>query len=459
MRKRHYKLPIGILLVLTIVSFSQCKKDMIAAPDPDAKISKQLAATAGTVSAPQLLDLSGVVPDGGYGYKIIGNFGTQSDSNENMNASSLRLYENGVELQSPHNYHVDIREEGGGLYSHFGKALHFSTSDNTDPRRNGRTYTYTIGGSLVGRAPSAQPSPIQNSGIDMEKPFGYAMMNGETTGGQGGERIVVTNYYELKKALDNRVPTIVEISGKIVGVGYLNVRSNMTVVGRKGSVIEGVALLAYNVQNVIFRNLTIRNVIGITNIMIKESSHHVWVDHCDLSSNRDFYWGYFDGLLDIGNEASYVTVSRNKLHDNYGAFLIGFADSRTSDRGNLKVTVYGNYLYNISERQPCVRFGNMHVFNNYMRDGGYAIGSTMDATVRLDNNVFENIRTPIKTDFNARPGFVSGIASNLFKSCGENRLKLGESNWVPEYEYQSKLIPVDRVQSEVLANSGAILNL
>ena len=41
--------------------------------------------------------------------------------------------------------HADIRSLGGGRFSHWGNNLFFSASDNTDPRTNGRTYTYQIG--------------------------------------------------------------------------------------------------------------------------------------------------------------------------------------------------------------------------------------------------------------------------------------------------------------------------
>src|SRR5690606_21423238 len=101
--------------------------------------------------------------------------------------------------------------------------------------------------------------------------------------------------------------------------------------------------------------------------------------------------------------------------------LIGSGDQQTTDIGHLRVTMYGNYFYNISERQPSTRFGYMHVFNNYFRNGsGYAIGSTMNATVRTDNNYFENQNIPIYTNYNAKPGVVSGANTNIYKNSGAN---------------------------------------
>jgi hypothetical protein len=56
-------------------------------------------------------------------------------------ASSLRLYEDGNEIGPARAAHVDIRAAGGGRFSHWGRELYFSTSDNSDPRTNGRAYT------------------------------------------------------------------------------------------------------------------------------------------------------------------------------------------------------------------------------------------------------------------------------------------------------------------------------
>jgi hypothetical protein len=55
--------------------------------------------------------------------------------------SRLVLYEDGKALGPRHAAHADIRGIGLGRFSHWGDALYFSTSDNTDPRSSGRRYT------------------------------------------------------------------------------------------------------------------------------------------------------------------------------------------------------------------------------------------------------------------------------------------------------------------------------
>lgn len=61
-----------------------------------------------------------------------------SDSN---GRSRLKLFEDGQELPYPHSNHDDIREFGAGRYSHWGDAVFFSSSDNSDPAKNGRRYS------------------------------------------------------------------------------------------------------------------------------------------------------------------------------------------------------------------------------------------------------------------------------------------------------------------------------
>jgi hypothetical protein len=63
-----------------------------------------------------------------------------SDDIDHPRSSSLILLEDGVPIGSPHSLHAEIRERGNGLFSHWQGALLFSTSDNTDPRANGRLY-------------------------------------------------------------------------------------------------------------------------------------------------------------------------------------------------------------------------------------------------------------------------------------------------------------------------------
>lgn len=63
-----------------------------------------------------------------------------SDSEEGPSGSDLVLYEDHLPLGPRHELHDAIRQYGQGRFSHWNGTLMFSTSDNSDPRTNGRHY-------------------------------------------------------------------------------------------------------------------------------------------------------------------------------------------------------------------------------------------------------------------------------------------------------------------------------
>ncbi|MHB8997542.1 MAG: PKD domain-containing protein [Armatimonadota bacterium] len=64
------------------------------------------------------------------------------DGVKNVPASTLRLFEDGIELGPAHTPHATIREQGKGLFAHWATGLWFAASDGSDPRTNGRKYTW-----------------------------------------------------------------------------------------------------------------------------------------------------------------------------------------------------------------------------------------------------------------------------------------------------------------------------
>lgn len=57
--------------------------------------------------------------------------------------SRIKLYENGKLIGTPHCTHQDIRDMGEGRFSHWNNDIYMSTPDNSDPRTNGRVYTFS----------------------------------------------------------------------------------------------------------------------------------------------------------------------------------------------------------------------------------------------------------------------------------------------------------------------------
>ena len=97
-----------------------------------------------TTRLPLFVNVSECNSDGGYGYYLVQDFYTASDNMNDMNKSTLKIFENGAELQPAHSLHADIRSLGGGRFSHWDNGLYFSASDNSNPKTNGKIYTYKI---------------------------------------------------------------------------------------------------------------------------------------------------------------------------------------------------------------------------------------------------------------------------------------------------------------------------
>ncbi|WP_244664690.1 hypothetical protein [Candidatus Symbiopectobacterium sp. 'North America'] len=69
-----------------------------------------------------------------------------------------------------------------------------------------------------------------------------------------------------------------------------------------------------------------------------------------------------DGLLDIEDGADYLTISYNVFEEHDKTTIIGSGDS---DEGEYRITFEGNLWSNLTQRAPRVRFGQVHLVNNY----------------------------------------------------------------------------------------------
>lgn len=139
------------------------------------------------------------------------------------------------------------------------------------------------------------------------------------------------------------------------------------------------------------------------------TSTNIWVDHLTLSdgdhpdSEEPTVFGMriqrHDGLIDITEGSDAITLSFNKLLGHDKSHLIGNNDAGNlgpGDTGRLRVTMYGNHYYNSLQRSPRVRFGQVHVFNNFYQGQSsgeekiiYYIGMGINSTILSERNAFE----------------------------------------------------------------------
>jgi len=273
------------------------------------------------------------------------------------------------------------------------------------------------GGAASCDAPPA-PSPL----------VGWAAVSGNsvdtTTGGGNATPTVVTTLSDFTNAVKGTNSAVIIVKGTLAA-GKVNVGSNKTIAGVCGAEIHGHLELGGSV-NVIVRNIKIvgygvgdcsldpdyDSSVGCSSgndaVTVQKNAHHVWFDHCDISDGTD-------GNLDITNGANYVTVSWTKFHytdrtDNDGndstgseghrfSSLVGGTDSPKSydDANALNVTWHHDYWADhVMERQPRVRFGKNHLFNNLWAAAGdnYCVRAGIQAAILVESSVFDGVKDP-----------------------------------------------------------------
>jgi pectate lyase len=223
--------------------------------------------------------------------------------------------------------------------------------------------------------------------------IGYCQNGSGTTGGAAGETVTVTDLAGLEEAADRDGPLTIIVSGTISGSAKVRVSADKTIFGEAGSSLDGVGLHIRRVSNVIVRNLKIGQVLAENGDAIGiDASTNVWVDHCDLSGDLSAGKDDLDGLLDISHGADWITVSNTYLHDHWKASLVGHSDSNADeDTGKLHITYASNHWANLNSRAPLVRFGTVHIVNNYW-DGllGTGVNTRMGAQVLIQSSAFAN---------------------------------------------------------------------
>jgi pectate lyase len=227
-------------------------------------------------------------------------------------------------------------------------------------------------------------------------PVGWASVEGGTTGGKNGTAITVRDAERFSHAVKGDQPVIVQVAGTIKLADKVQIGSNKTVIGlATDATITGNTVNMKNVHNIIISNLTFRDS-NDDAINIESNSHHIWIDHCDLSRAKD-------GLIDIKKGSDLITVSWNHLHDHHKTCLLGHSDKTEAlsvDRGRLRVTYHHNFLDGTQTRHPRVRIAEpVHVFNNYFFNNEYGVASTDDAGVLVEGNYFERVKNPTYSEY------------------------------------------------------------
>lgn len=337
--------------------------------------------------------------------------------------------------------------------------------------------------------------------------FGFAGYSTGTVGGQDGRQIFVDTAHDFREAVRGNQPATIYVKSKIdltdlfvssPGV-IVDVGSNKSIIGTSHHAeITGGGLRVRGQEQVIIRNLKLTNALSFdegeypdgsggiqTNVQSRlnpgdfteidaitiENSQYIWIDHNYFSdepwtatevptgSNRH------DGLIDIKRGSNWITVSNNIFTNHNKTILVGHSDSNgAQDMDKLKVTFAYNWFKGTEQRNPRVRFGEVHVLNNLYTDiSSYGIGVGVSAQVIAEENTFINTRRSW--------GHPDGPPSPMGYLLNKNNLLINSSydqdqtgkyqevpsygiNWNPSDYYRLPSIPVNEVEVYVKANAG-----
>jgi len=293
-------------------------------------------------------------------------------------------------------------------------------------------------------------------------PVGFAHVGSPTSGGGNAAPVEVRNVEDLIALAGSDAPRVLRIGGRLDLDGRtVRVGSNKTLLGTgTGAILENGTLMLRHATNVILRNLIIRNAPedGIS----LYGARRIWVDHCTIMDCGD-------GLVDLTHGTDEVTISwcrfgyQNLRNRHRLASLLASSDRDTACRGRLHVTYHHNWWdEGCLERMPSVRFGRVHVFNNYYRAPGnnYCIRSRLFAEVRVEFNWFERVRNPWELFLTTgEPGklFAAGnVEVNTTWATSDPRVRLVPGTnpvFVPPYPWRPD--PPDRLPQWVTQHAGA----
>jgi pectate lyase len=346
------------------------------------------------------------------------------------------------------------------------------------------------GGENVG-PPGDAPCDVPGFIFEAATPDGWASEGGGTTGGGSATPVLVTSFEQLESEVEGDSPKTIYVRGDF-SAANLEIGSNKTIVGcSPGAHLRGHIGIGSGSSNVILRNLEISGYgagdcaldpdydsaegcsSGNDAVSVNGDAHHVWFDHCWVKDGTD-------GNLDITNDANFVTVSWTKFSytprtddegsDSTGASghrysnLVGGTDSEPTgwpETIPLNVTWHHNWWgENVVERQPRVRYGQNHLFNNYYdsNTSKYCVRAGIEASVLLEGNYFEGVESPHEFNSEEDEGtaFIArgeGDEANVYDATsGEQATGGGGDAFMPPYEYA--LEAAQDVRDVVMAGAG-----
>ncbi|KAK9995577.1 hypothetical protein SO802_020263 [Lithocarpus litseifolius] len=181
----------------------------------------------------------------------------------------------------------------------------------------------------------------------------------------------------------------------------LIMNSHKTIDGRGANVqiTGGGCITIQSITNIIIHGIKIHECKPAGNTNVRDSPGHfghrgvsdgdainifgskqIWVDHVTLSNCHD-------GLIDVIEGSSLVTISNNLFTEHDKVMLLGHDDAYTADKSMQVTIAFNHFGEGLTQRLPRIRHGYVHVVNNdYTKWKMYAIGGSASPTILSQGN-------------------------------------------------------------------------
>ncbi|MEL7977368.1 pectinesterase family protein [Isoptericola sp. F-RaC21] len=280
---------------------------------------------------------------------------------------------------------------------------------------------------------------------------GYAQ---GTTGGADGETVTASTYADLEKYVTAPEPYVVRVEGTLEAdeMGKeLKVTSNKTIIGAgdSGELVGGGFFLGEDTENVIIRNLTIRDTrmpqddpddkeFDYDAIQM-DGATNVWIDHNRLVRMND-------GLIDNRHNTTNVTVSWNEIAEDNKAFGIGWTEDLVTE-----ITIHHNWIHDNNQRNPSIdNVAKAHLYNNLMENlGSYGNLARGGSKVVIENSYYDGVPRPFDRQDDAA---LTERGSIVVDSPGGQNT--GGTTFDPKADYDYTLDPAADVPAIVKGGAG-----
>lgn len=321
------------------------------------------------------------------------------------------------------------------------------------------------GGSTASGAPAVQDACDDAAKVQWSLPVSGGTSTGPwsdvpdgfatgVTGGTGGTTVTVTTLADLRKYASATGRYVVRVAAAITVTPYgdeIPITSDKTIigVGTSGQIVNGGLRLNAGTNNVIIRNLTIRDtkmadddpddkVYDYDGIQMDTASN-VWIDH-----NRILRMN--DGLIDSRKDTTNLTVSWNEMGGSNKSFGIGWTENVTA-----RMTIHHNWIHDTSQRNPSTdNVAYAHLYNNHLQNitsyGNLSRGATK---MVLENSYFDNVKNPYAPQDTAE---LKQSGSVVVNSTG-NQTTRG-SAFDPKAFYAYTLDPASSLPALLKASTG-----